>query len=473
MMLWPKFRALALVAQAIVASQLWSFVDAKSAVGDRVLVVIEPALNQASYSHFWKSLEARGFKLTFKGPKEEQAPLTEYDETKFDHLIMMAPTTTSFSSTLKPQRLVADMTSHHINTLFVLSPSISEAQRDLAREFDIEFQERDTALIDDFHYSPTSSKHDHVLLNISSGLDSETPTTIVPTKLRTAAGPILYNGIVHTLGQNPYLIPVLHAGETAFSDELTDFDEDELLDRKKKAVVAGSQAYLASAMQSRGNARIGWIGSEAMLRDDSWAAKVQDQDGRSYTTVNGDFADAFTAWIFQETGVLKVIQTEHHRVNETESREMYRIKDGVTYSATISEYSTENGQSSWHPFSANDIQLDFTMLDPHVRTTLHERALTADGQATEYDVTFKCPDRHGVFKFVLDYWRPGYTFIHEQSVVSVVPFRHDEYPRFIQGAWPFYTGAFLTSAVFLSFCSLWLYSVEGNKVVAVKVQKTR
>jgi oligosaccharyltransferase complex subunit beta len=47
------------------------------------------------------------------------------------------------------------------------------------------------------------------------------------------------------------------------------------------------------------------------------------------------------------------------------------------------------------------------MLDPHVRTSLHERAVTADGQATEYDVTFKCPDRHGVFKFVLDYWRPG------------------------------------------------------------------
>lgn len=246
---------------------------------------------------------ARGFKLTFKGPKEEQAPLTEYDENKFDHLIMMAPTTTctlteprrrikvfcldhvslfpAFSSTLKPQRLVADMTAHHINTLFVLSPSISEAQRDLAREFDIEFQERDTALIDDFHYSPASSKHDQVLLNISSGLDSETPTTIVPSTLRTSSNPILYNGIVHTLGQNPYLIPVLHAGETAFSDDLTELDEDELLDRKKKTVISGEQAYLASAMQSRGNARIGWIGSEAMLRDDSWAAKVEDQDGRS------------------------------------------------------------------------------------------------------------------------------------------------------------------------------------------------
>jgi hypothetical protein len=36
---------------------------------------------------------ARGFKLTFKGPKEEQSPLIEYDEKNFDHLIMMAPST--------------------------------------------------------------------------------------------------------------------------------------------------------------------------------------------------------------------------------------------------------------------------------------------------------------------------------------------------------------------------------------------
>lgn len=173
------------------------------------------------------------------------------------------------------------MSSHQINTLFVMSPSISEAQRDFAREFDVEFQEKDTALIDDFHYSPVSAKHDHVLLNISSGLDSEAPTTIVPMHLRTSISPLLYNGIVHTLGQNPYLIPVLHAGATALSDELAVMDEGELLDRKKKSVVAGEQAALVSALQTRSNARVGWIGSEAMLRDDYWAAEVQDQDGRA------------------------------------------------------------------------------------------------------------------------------------------------------------------------------------------------
>lgn len=49
----------------------------------------------------------------------------------------------------------------------------------------------------------------------------------------------------------------------------------------------------------------------------------------SFTTGNGEFLNAFTAWVLQETGVLKVVHTDHHRVNETTPREMYRIKDDV------------------------------------------------------------------------------------------------------------------------------------------------
>ena len=58
-----------------------------------------------------------------------------------------------------------------------------------------------------------------------------------------------------------------------------------------------------------------------------------------------------------------------------------------------------------------------------------------------------------------------YSFIHESSTTSVIPFRHDEYPRFIQGAYPFYAGAFLVSGSFLVFCYLWMHlGIEGDKV---------
>ncbi len=50
------------------------------------------------------------------------------------------------------------------------------------------------------------------------------------------------------------------------------------------------------------------------------------------------------------------------------------------------------------------MQLEFTMLDPHIRTSLPP----ATGNAGEYSVTFRVPDRHGVFKFIIDYKRKGF-----------------------------------------------------------------
>jgi len=46
------------------------------------------------------------------------------------------------------------------------------------------------------------------------------------------------------------------------------------------------------------------------------------------------------------------------------------------------------------------------MLDPHIRTAL----LPVVGEPGKYSVTFRAPDRHGVFKFVVDYKRKGYAF---------------------------------------------------------------
>jgi oligosaccharyltransferase complex subunit beta len=60
--------------------------------------------------------------------------------------------------------------------------------------------------------------------------------------------------------------------------------------------------------------------------------------------------------------------------------------------------------SKWEPYSGiKDMQLEFTMLDPHIRTALPP----VPGKPGEYEVTFRVPDRHGVFKFVIDHKRKG------------------------------------------------------------------
>lgn len=47
------------------------------------------------------------------------------------------------------------------------------------------------------------------------------------------------------------------------------------------------------------------------------------------------------------------------------------------------------------------------MLDPHIRTALPP----VPGKPGQYEVSFRVPDRHGVFKFVIDYKRKGCVFI--------------------------------------------------------------
>ena len=105
------------------------------------------------------------------------------------------------------------------------------------------------------------------------------------------------------------------------------------------------------------------------------------------------------------------------------------------------------------PYEANDLQLEFTMLDPHLRLAIP--VTPAAGSLLRGEARFTIPDRHGVFKLELDHRRPGWSSIHEALMVPVVPPRHDEYDRFIVGAIPYYGGAASVTVAFVLFAWLW------------------
>ena len=76
----------------------------------------------------------------------------------------------------------------------------------------------------------------------------------------------------------------------------------------------------------------------------------------------------------------------------------------------------------------------------------------------EYEALVTAPDVNGVFKFQLDYQRPGLTHIHLEEPAPIRPYRHDEFERFIPAAFPYYAaiacsgaGFFIVSAVLLYF----------------------
>jgi len=242
----------------------------------------------------------------------------------------------------------------------------------------------------------------------------------------------------------------LHAPPESFAAEVDGGSADSLVDSAEKGgegLWAGSQLSVVTGFQTLNGARITWLGGVDILSDEF----AQKEVSKGVKSGNAQFARDVAAWTFQESLVLRIDKTEHHLVNATEPSELYTTNDELVYSIYISKYSTQKG--TWEPYSGiKDLQLEFTMLDPHIRTALPP----VRGVAGKYSTTFRAPDRHGVFKFVVDYKRKGWSYLQSSTTVPVVPPRHDGYPRFLSAAWPYYAGAISTSIGFFLFSAIWL-----------------
>src|SRR5271169_3031940 len=96
------------------------------------------------------------------------------------------------------------------------------------------------------------------------------------------------------------------------------------------------------------------------------------------------------------------------------------------------------------PVSGDEVQLEFSMLSPFHRLTLVPTALTPN--STFYTTSFRLPDQHGIFNFMVNYKRPFLSNIEEKNTVTVRHFAHDEWPRswVISGAWPWMAGIGVT-----------------------------
>lgn len=149
-------------------------------------------------------------------------------------------------------------------------------------------------------------------------------------------------------------------------------------------------------------------------------------------------------------GVLRAKNPTHHRVGEAAAPAYYTIKQDVEYSIEIEEW---DGQK-WVPYVANDVQLEFRMIDPYVRTNLK-----TDGKG-KYSASFKLPDVYGVFTFKVEYTRQGYSFFTSIVREPVRPFRHNEYERFIDSAFPYYFSALSMMAGLFVFSWVFLYHKE-------------
>jgi oligosaccharyltransferase complex subunit beta len=241
--------------------------------------------------------------------------------------------------------------------------------------------------------------------------------------------------------------------------------------------VRGGVPQLVVAVQARNNARVVVAGSVEMFTNYFFAATIDAE--REIRVGNERFCLDITLWAFAQTGVLRYRDVFHSKADGTPpetalqgkdgaeaelaqsmypdpevSRDslVYRVRDRVAFSLVLEEFAGyREGIASWRPFVAEDVQIEFVMLDAHVRTALTPCRLGgACGEVGTHRAEFSLPDQHGVFKFRVLYRRSGYSVIHTENQVTVRPFKRNEFERFIPAAYPYYATVFSLMFAFIA-----------------------
>lgn len=145
----------------------------------------------------------------------------------------------------------------------------------------------------------------------------------------------------------------------------------------------------------------------------------------------------------------------HHKVGDQwtgVNPENYRIRDIVELKVELEEIRPDG---SFVPFKgAEDVQLEFLRLDPFHRLYLKQE----NPSSATYKAQLVIPDTLGIYKFKVLHRRYGYSLIEAETLVSCIQFRHDEYPRFLNVALPYYVNVFVIMGAGFLFIMFFLYS---------------
>ncbi|KAM7311350.1 dolichyl-diphosphooligosaccharide--protein glycosyltransferase 48 kDa subunit [Ixodes scapularis] len=400
--------------------------------GGETLVLLDNLAIKEAHSIFFKSLQDRGFKLTFKSADDPALSLKKYGEYLYKHLILFSPSVEEFGGSINVQALT-EFVDDGGNILAAASSSVGDVMRELANEVGFEIDEEGSYVIDHLNYD-VSDEGKHTTIVAESENLINAPTVVGSKNIP----PVLFRGVGIISDQdNPLVLEVLTASSTAYS-----YNPDNKITEYPHAV--GKNTLLVSALQARNNARVVFCGSLEFFSDKFFTSPVQNAHGgkRYESSGNQALATALSQWVFKEKGVLRAQNVRHHPKGQKTPPEAYTVMDDVVYSIEVEIL--KDGQ--WVPFDADDLQLEFVRIDPFVRTKLVKK-----GQ--KYESQFKVPDVYGVYQFKVDYNRVGYTHLYTTTQVSVRPLQHTQYERFIPSAYPYYLSAFsMMFGVFLLSC---------------------
>lgn len=315
-------------------------------------------------------------------------------------------------------------------------------------------------------------------------------TVIAPTLKQDK---LIYEGASALLSNNELLVPIVRGSRTSYNYNPTHLGKKQSEDDGKylnedNYWALGEQNYLIVGLQTLENSRVSWIGSTKFLTDDSYKAS-------NYK--NEKIFNDLLRWTSQEKNKLRIDYVEFYKTSDNSfnpklARDTFKVRDEVVYNLAVSEY--KDGQ--WVPYTGEDVQLEFTMLDPYYRLTLGKVSSTspelsaynpelkgADSNTTFfksqetlpentqfYSTKFRLPDQHGMFKFKINYRKPGYSFLSTENIITLRNLASDEFEKSWQivNSWVYLTAIITLIAGWFVFLTLFLYGSDVKRVTTTK-----
>lgn len=437
---------------------------------------------QSDYSKLWQTLKgmlsllglakldfnftARKFDLKFE--TVQTCSVFEFGERKYDHLLLMAPRADKLTGDASAENIIK-FVENGGNLVFAVNEDISRPVKSLASDFGFKV-DSGKMVVDPASFDSNDDSKSNVVFDLS---DNSFPAVSSPLNDQV----LLYRGVGHRLDEeNPLCFSVLVGSKSTFTWPLG--KKSPKLEDSKVSKLSDGDLSIISLSQTRENSRVLFTGSLEMFSDRYvlfitlcfyltqssplsrfFNAQVNRMNiegkAKTYTkSGNEAYINQLLMWTFQEKSVIRAKSFFHRKVNGDLQPSVYRIKDEIEFGIELEQY---NQDGSWKAFDipTNDkIQFEAVMLDPYIRVNM----LTNGTGKYITPPGLMLPDHHGVFTLKCEYKRRGLSYVKVKDVVTVRHFHHNEYPRFLTGAYPYYAIAFNSMAAFLFLALLILFA---------------
>ncbi|GMM50252.1 dolichyl-diphosphooligosaccharide-protein glycotransferase [Starmerella bacillaris] len=385
----------------------------------RVLIVHDEANSDLDVQSLGADLVSRGYNVDV-AQFTQHPQLLHFGERVYDNVLILSGKLKAFGKTLR----AADFLQHMKlggNLLMLSTPKHNPSTvREVADQLGFTVAPKGVEYANDFNNDLVA--HQAYIIPEASG--------------------DLNGASVAKLGDNELLLPLISGAPTSYS-----------FNRMKQAAnttvsdvfALGEDNTLAVGLQTLSNSRFAWIGSPELLK--------------------GEIGNKLTSWVFKEMNNLRLVKATH--VNELgESDVFYQVNEPVVYCAQVEEWDPKDGK--WYAYLYRDeIQLELRMLDPYYRLNLKRTGCIA----------FNMPDQYGMFTFHLDYKTPGFSFLKDDQIVTVLQRSNDAWDRSwtITNSWVYLGGVTTSVMGFMAFVVLYLAApsvgTDGTESTDGKVEK--